>query len=163
MYINFRTIVPSIHINRSIIEVTRRFLYDQLIYSTNPFRLTLVLNTAFGRWSIIAPHSIVICYSLTIIFTILNADVLIWYVSTCKPKTFFIEYFRNNEIIMIMMKRLCSFCLFVYVLKWTKKKKKKKKKNTTLSQKYHTVATIPKSNRQIVCKQRGTSIWLTHT
>jgi hypothetical protein len=156
MYINFRTIVPSIHINRSIIEVTRRFLYDQLIYSTNPFRLTLVLNTAFGRWSIIAPHSIVICYSLTIIFTILNADVLIWYVSTCKPKTFFIEYFRNNEIIMIMMKRLCSFCLFVYLRK--KKKKKKKKKNTTLSQKYHTVATIPKSNRQIVCKQRGTSI-----
>jgi len=69
-----------------LLNMTRRFLYDQLIYSTNPFRLTLVLNTAFGRWSIIAPHSVVICYFLTIIFTILNADVLIWYVSTCKAQ-----------------------------------------------------------------------------
>jgi hypothetical protein len=86
------------------------------------FFLFLLFNTAFGRWSIIAPHSIVICYSLTIIFTILNADVLIWYVSTCKPKTFFIEYFRNNEIIMIMMKRLESSCHFnnrsIYMYWW---------------------------------------------
>ena len=95
MYTNFRRIVPSIHIHRSIIKVTRRLLYDQLIYSTNPFRLTLVLIRAFGRWSIIASHSIVICYSLTIIFTILNTDVLIWYVSTCKPKTFFYRLFSQ--------------------------------------------------------------------